>query len=185
MKKRNLLIILGVVISIFLIAGATYAFFELYINSGNISTNATNFGVDFEPGEPITGPLELTTNKEGGLITEVNIKMTSGSPLAKATIFVNIEKITASLAIESFKWEVIGKRNNVVTYTNNGSFLGYNDTTNNILNIVEGYLLTEENTVFTIYFWLDGESISDTSILNSEFNGYIGAKTDNFTAALK
>lgn len=185
MKKRNLLIVLGVIISIFLIAGATYAFFVSSVNSGNITTKANNFGVDFEPGDPIVGPLELTNSKEGGLVTEVNIKMAHGSALAKANIFVNIEKITANLAIESFKWEVVGKKNNVVTYTNNGSFLGYNDTTNNILNIVEGYLLTEENTTFTVYFWLDGNSIKDTSILNSEFKGYIGAKTDNFTAALK
>lgn len=185
MKKRNFLIILGVIVSIFLIAGATYAFFASYVNGKSFVSNAPTFGVDFEPGEPITGPLELTTNREGGLVTEVNIKMTFGSPLATANVFVNIEKITANLAIESFKWEVVGKRNNVVTYTNNGSFLGYNDTTNNILDIVEGYLLTEENTTFTIYFWLDGTTINDTSILNSEFKGYIGAKTDNFTGVLK
>ncbi len=188
MKKRNIMIITGILFTIFLVAGATFAFFTAYKDSGNkINTNTSNFGVVFEPGNPIDGNMELSSSKDdsGVLKTEVNIKMKSGSPLANATIFFTIEEMTANLSIDGFIWEVVGTRNNVETYSNKGTFKGYNSTTNRTINVVENYPLTEENTTFTIYFWLNGDLIQDTSILNSTFSGYIGAKTDNFTAELK
>lgn len=188
MKKQFLYIVAIVLLLIITISGATFAFFSSYNNTGNIlNANASDFGVDFEQGDPIEGNLELSSSKNdpGVQKTEVNIKMKSGSPLAKVTVFFNIEEMTSNLAVEGFVWEVVGVRNNVETYYRQGNFQGYDATDNRTINLVEDYTLTEENTTFTIYFWLNGDLIQDTNILNSQFSGYIGAKTDNFTATLQ
>lgn len=188
MKKQFIYIVAIVLLLIVTISGATFAFFSSYNATGNIlNANASDFGVDFEQGDPIDGALELASNKNdpGVQKTEVNIKMKSGSPYAKATVFFNIEEMTSNLAVEGFIWEVVGVRNNVETYYRQGNFQGYDATNNRTVNLVEDYTLTEETTTFTIYFWLNGALIQDTNILNSQFSGYIGAKTDNFTATLQ
>ena len=81
------------------------------------------------------------------------------------------------------KWEVSGVRGGKEVYTNNGTFEGYNDTNNNAIPIVEDYRLTEEQTDFTVYVWIDGEHTGN-EILGAAFSGYISAKTENFTGQL-
>lgn len=183
MKKQILYSIISTLLLTIAVIGSTYAYFSASTNSNkNIEGTSKTFDVIYTGGTTISGPLSLGIKKEDGLSTTVNIKMAAGSALATATLYIDIEKITSNLAIDGFIWEVVGTKNNTQVYYKKGNFSGTNDTTNNIVNIVENYKLSEENTSFTVYLWIDGNQ-TDNSVVNAEFKGYIGAKTENFTGA--
>lgn len=184
MKKKvtyTILVIFIILLLTITTVGITYSFFVTSATGKN-QTEATGkkFEIIYTGGTDITGPIELATKKEEGLSTTVNIKIAQGSAVALADIYINVEKITSNIAIEGLIWEVVGIKNSTQVYYNKGNFSGVNNTTNNIVTVVDDYLLSEDNTAFTVYLWLDGNKV-DNSVLNSEFKGYIGAKTENFT----
>ena len=182
MLKKIICYILAVLLLSAIIVGATFSYLASSSsgNENSVNSESKKFEVIYTGGTTINGPLKIGKQKEDGLNTTVNIKMAENSALATGTIYIDVEKITPNLAIEGFIWEVVGIQNNDQVYTNKGNFLNINDTDNSIVNVVENYPLTEENTSFTIYLWIDGNMV-DNSVLNSEFIGYIGAKTENFT----
>lgn len=183
MRKQVLYSIMSILLLTIAVIGSTYAYFSASASSNeNVEGTSKTFDVIYTGGTTISGPINLGSKKEDGLNTTVNIKMAEGSALATATLYINIEKITSNLATEGFVWEVIGTKNNTQVYYNKGNFVGTNNTTKNIVNIVENYKLSEENTSFTVYLWIDGNKV-DNNIVNAEFQGYIGAKTENFTGA--
>ena len=168
-----------------IIIGSTYAFFTSTANANtNAAANSKNFEVIYTGGgKNLSGSLDPCTKKEDGINTTVNIKMAQNSALAKATLYINIEKITSNLAVEGFIWEVYGtNESGEEVYYKKGNFAGTNDTDKNTINIVEDYKLSYENTSFTVYLWVDANKVNE-SILNSEFKGSLGAKTENFTGA--
>ena len=181
--KKQLLYVIAILLLTVTVAGGTYAFFvSATTNANNIVSNASKFEVIYTGGGKIEGPVTLSADKEGGKNTTVNIRVAEGSVPAKATIYINIEKITSNLAVKGFKWEVYGYQDGQEVYSKTGDFDGKTD--NSIINIVEKYQLSEKNTSFTLYLWLDGNML-DNSIIGGEFSGYIGAETENFTAQLQ
>lgn len=183
-KKNTIILIIGLIVSIPIIVGSTYAYYLSTIKTDNTSlkTDANNFEVIYSGGEEITGPINLSKSREQGLNTSVKIKMAEGSALAKANIYINVEKITSNLAIDGFIWEVVGTKNDKEVYTNTGTFKGV--TSNTSVPIVSNYPLSYEDTIFTVYFWINGEMV-DNSVLNSEFIGTIGASSEKYTAELQ
>lgn len=180
--KKSMLYTVAILLLVVAVAGGTYAFFTSAISANNaLNTNSINFEVIYTGGTEITGPMNLSATKEQGLNTTVNIRMAEGSAQAKATLYVNIEKITSNIAVKGFKWEVYGYQDGNQVYSNTGTFDGTKD--NDIVNIVNDYQLSEENTSFTAYFWLDGNLLGN-EVLGAEFKGFIGAKTENFTGNL-
>ena len=101
-----------------------------------------------------------------------------GALFAMATSF-----LTDNIAIPGFVWEVYGYRNGNLVYSNSGTFNGYDDTTNNKIPIVTNYQLSEDNTEFIVYFWIDG-SLTGNEVLGGAFSGYIGATSQQVTAEL-
>lgn len=184
MKKKYIYSILLISFITIATIGVTYAFFVATTSSkNNINTTSQKFEVIYSGGGEITGPLKFGLSKEEGKKTSVNIKVAPGSIEAKGIIYINIEEISPELAVSGFNWEVVGTKNNLQVYNQKGTFAGTNNTTNKIINIVDDYLITEDNTKFDIYLWLDGNKLGN-EVLTSSFKGYIGAKVDNFTAIL-
>lgn len=185
MKKQLIYSIIAVFLIMIIIIGSTYAFFTSTAKANNnAAANSKNFEVIYTGGgKNLSGSLDPCTKKEDGINTTVNIKMAQNSALAKATLYINIEKITSNLAVEGFIWEVYGtNESGEEVYYKKGNFAGINDTDKNTINIVEDYKLSYENTSFTVYLWVDANKVNE-SILNSEFKGSLGAKTENFTGA--
>lgn len=185
MKKQLIYSIITVFLIMIIIIGSTYAFFTSTAKANNnAAANSKNFEVIYTGGgQNLSGSLKPCAKKEDGINTTVNIKMAQNSALARATLYINIEKITSNLAVEGFVWEVYGTDpNGTQVYYNKGNFAGTNDTDKNTVNIVENYQLSYENTSFTVYLWVDRSKV-DNGILNSEFKGSLGAKTENFTGA--
>ena len=90
--------------------------------------------------------------------------------------------MTNNLSAPNVKWEVSGIQKGNEVYTNSGTFSGYN-ATNNKIPLVEDYRLTEDQTDFTIYVWIDG-NITGNEILGATFTGFISANTEQFTGEL-
>ena len=165
------------------IVGGTYAFYAVSTTSNNIVLDSSKFVVIYTGDTDLEGELTPTSSKAGGVSRTVHIGVSEDSSEAKANIYINIEELTENLSIAGFKWEVYGMQNGVQVYSNSNNFQGYNDTTNNVIPIVENYKLTAETTDFTVYIWIDG-SITDNEILGGQFRGYIGAETERFTGEL-
>lgn len=184
--KNTIYLVISLTVLALLTVGATYAFYTSSASSTSSEISSSNFEVIYNDnpnsGSEINGNINVISKKEeGALETSVNIRMGEGSVDAKANLYINVEEITENLEIEGLIWEVYGYRNSNLTYSNTGNFSGVE--TGDVVNIVNDYLLTEDDTVFTIYLWLDGNK-TDSSVVGGKFRGKIGANTEFFTAEL-
>lgn len=182
MKKTAIYIII-VLVLVATISGGTYAFFSASTNSktNSINSASSKFEVIFTGGTAIDGALSLSSDRSGGLNTTVNIKMGEGSVVAKGIIYMKVETLTSALAVDGFVWEVDGYKGGELVYYNTGTFNGVSE--GDEINIVEDYELSTDNTAFTVYLWLDGNMVSN-EVLGARVKGFLGAKTENFTAEL-
>lgn len=184
MKKQVIYTICAVLLLTVAVIGSTYAFFSATTNdSGRRRAEAQKFEVIYNGGEEINGPIDLSSDRNGGVNTTVNIRVTEGSTQALSYLYLNITEMTANLSVSNVKWEVSGIRGGQEVYTNSGTFQGYNDTTNNVITIVDGYRLSETQTDFTIYIWVDGNNAGN-EMFGASLSAYISASTENFTGTL-
>lgn len=181
--KNSKYIIIGLLILAITTVGATYAFFTATVSSSNkVNSSSADFKVLYTGGTEITGDLKLLTSKDGASNTTVHIRMDNGSVLASANLYINIENISREIAASAFKWEVVGVKNSTTVYTNSGTF---NGTSNNgKIKIVSNYALDYTNTDFTVYFWLDKDTV-ENAMLGKTFSGYISAETEHYTGSIK
>lgn len=185
MKKYMIYSIAAILLLTLVVASSTYAFFVTSAQTSNnsISSKTTTLDIIYDSGESIDNNINIVSRKEEGYNTTVNIRTAPNSANAKTNLYIYIEELTENIAIEGFVWEVYGYKNNTQVYSNQGNFEGYNDTDNKIVPIVTNYMLSEDNTSFTVYFWLDG-SKTDNSVVGGSFKGYIGASSEEFSATL-
>lgn len=186
MKKQYIYIICTVLLLTISVVGGTYAFFASYSNSANngVDTNSSEFGVIYNGGTDISGPLKLSSDRTGGFSTIVHAKTVEGGVNALLDLYININAMTTNLSVSNVKWEVSGVKGGVEVYSDSGTFLGYNDTNNNKILIVDDFILTEDQTDFTLYIWIDGNSTGD-EIIGASFSGFISANTEPLTGKLQ
>lgn len=184
MKRQTIYTICAFLLLAIATVGSTYAFFSATTGEdSNVATESQKFEVIYTGGTEINGPIDLSTDRTGGVNTTVHIKVGQGSSHALAYLYFNIEQMTNNLSVTNVKWEVSGVKGGQEVYTNNGTFEGYNDTDNNIITIVEDYRLSEEQTDFTLYIWIDGPNTGN-EIFGASLSGYISANTERFTGQL-
>ncbi len=185
MKKYVGYSVTAVFLLLLITVGGTYAFLSTSANTLNnsIFSNTARLNVIYNSGDEIDEVLSVVASKEEGYNTTVGLRLAQGSAKAKSNLYIYINEITDNIAIPGFVWEVYGYRNNSLVYSNTGNFNGYDDTTNNRIPIVTDYQLSETNTEFTVYFWIDG-SLTGNEVLGGSFSGYIGATSQQVTAEL-
>ena len=183
--NKNLLYSLAVVLLLaVIVSGTTFAFFSSSVNGQNnsIKYDSTNLDIIYKKGEPISGPMNVVSKKEDGKVTSIEMKLSETSAKgAKINLLMNITSITENLAISGFIWQVDVYENGTLTRTNTNNFL--NKHNNDVITLIEDYELTTTNAVFTVYLWVDGNN-STNNVMNGSFDGYISAKSDNFSAIL-
>lgn len=185
MKKYTLYSILSVLLLILITAGGTYAYLSSTASTQNnsILSGTQGLNIIYNGGTAINNIMSVASRKEEGYNTTVSIRLAPNSARAKSNLYIYINEITSNIAVPGFIWEVYGYKNGTQVYSNQGNFDGYNATTNNKVPIVSNYQLSEDETLFTVYFWLDG-SKTDNNVLGGSFSGYIGATSEEFTATL-
>ena len=186
MNRKMLYSIVAVLLLMFIVVGGTYAYLwsSAVTSNNSIFGNAGNVNVIYTGGTSINESMSVVSSKEEGYNTSVSIRLAPNSASAKATLYIHIDEITENIAVSGFIWDVYGYRNGNLVIHNVGNFYGYDDTTNNEIPIVRDYLLSEDNTIFTVYFWVDGNQTGN-SVVGGSFSGYIGATTEAFTSTLK
>ena len=184
MKKQIIYTICAILLLAITITGSTYAFFSATAGeNSNVDTQSRKFEIIYTGGTEINGPISLSTDRTGGVNTTVHIKVGQGSAEALSYLDLNILEMTENLSVSNVKWEVSGVKNGNQVYTNSGTFSGYNDTNNNVINLVHDYKLSEEQTDFTVYVWIDGPNTGN-EIIGASLTSYISARTERFTGQL-
>ena len=189
MKKQFLYTAIGVLLLGLLTVGGTYAFYSLVISGDRpVNTNSSKFEIVYVGGgSTFDGPLSLATKKEDGYKKTLKINVASGAVQAKLNLYLQIEEISQDLAIDAFKWEIYGYNSSgTQVYTKAGTFTGYSAANgHNIVNLVNyDYTLTNDQTTFDIYLWLDINGV-DNSVLGTSFKSHIAAQTEQFTGIIK
>ena len=182
--KKAMIYSLIMLVLIGVISGSTYAFFSASTNpnnSNNLNSGGSKIEIIYTGGTEITGPINLTADKTGGLNTTVHIRRTAESEPVKAIIYLNIETLTNTLAVDGFVWEIYGVKSGTQVYSRTGTFK--NAEENSEIVLVENYQVDTVDTDFTIYIWLDGNKVSN-EVLGAEFSGYIGARSENYTGKI-
>ena len=186
--KKTILYTTTILLLTIITVGGTYAFFTANANSEDaLVTDAHKFEVIYTGDTAFDGPLDLSSNKEGGINKTVNIKVSEDSVLGKADIYFQIEEITENIANDILVWEVY--KNNETTAYKKGYFNQCGENKNEVcingsrLYLLEGYKLSKDNTSFTIYLWLDGSKATN-NVIGATFKGYIGAQSENITGDL-
>lgn len=199
MNKSIIYTILGFIFLAIIVSGGTYAFFTASIGSENndITSTSSKYEVIYSGETVINEKLNITANKEGGILNSVSIRMGAGSALPKLLLYLNISDISNNMiSNNTVNWqsalifEVYGyDYNNSLVYTNTGTFMNCSTTknktcvNNDILYLVDDYRLTYTDTRFDIYIWLNG-ALVDNGVIGSYFEGNIVAQTEEFTADL-
>lgn len=188
--KKTILYIAIVLLLIIITASGTYAYLVAATNSTANAANTKGAVLDviYTKGEDISGTLNLTKDKNGGLETTINIRLSDDSVQVSANLYINIEEITETIANSALNWEVYETVNNTEILVGSGTFAdcgnGTACKTNDKLYIVNNYELSTTNTTFTVYIWLNGNAVGN-EVLNAVFKGKIGAESGNFTGELK
>ncbi len=189
MKKQYLYAIASVMLIAILVIGGTYAYFTFRFTGNNtMDTNSKKFEIDYiGGGSSFDGPLELVSRKEDGYSKTLKIKVASGAVDTKINLYLEIEQISAALATDGFIWEIYGyNSSNQLVYSNDGTFNGYNATTNKIVNLINynDYTITTDETTFIVYLWLNSASVGN-EVLGSTFKGHIAAQSEQFSGIVK
>ena len=164
--------ILGIVLFIALVAGATYAYLLLK-NETDLTTGTGKFSIDYKIVQNITATnLSPSTNKSGGLIGKVQAKLSDNSLAGNFNIYITPKTIDGLNTNEALKYEVYV--DNSTTAYKTGSFK--NITANTKVKVVDAYSLssTSSYTTFTIYIWLDNNLVTN-EMFGKTFNATISA----------
>ena len=155
------------------------------VKTGSTMTGYSNITYTFKARQSGSGTFSETitmgADRTEGSSTTVNMYTTSNSVHPLINMYLNINTLTANLAVDGFIWEVCAERSGETPVCNSGNFQGYNSTNNNEVLILSNYRLTNVNTAFTVYLWIDGSKITG-DLTDAQFSGYIDARSENFKA---
>ena len=181
-KSINIIVLVVIVATVcLLIFSVTYAWILASRSTNDLSNTAGggNLDIVYQNGQDITGVLKPSKDNTTALSTTATIRKTQDSVDAVATINLNVTSISSELAISAFKWEVYKDSETVAI--SSGTFEGVVD--NSVINLVDNYLLTTTDTIFTIKLWLNGDE-SDGSIVNKSISAYIDANAVNAPSSI-
>ena len=178
-KTKGIIIsVILVFLIIVLVSSSTYAYFILRTNDVGVDTGSGMLDINYsiEP-ENITGAIISSMDRESGLKAIASVSLKPGSEVASLNMYVTPTSIT-NLNIDAFKWEVEGINDGLVVYENSGDFSSALEGIPII--IVDGYTLSEAETIFNIYIWLDA-SLVNSPIAGVNFGAKITADSVNVT----
>ena len=107
MKRQTIITIISIIIFGITVAGSTYAFYTASISTKKnmLSASGSELTVNYTGQSSIDGPINVTNSRIEGQSATVNISLGENSVPAKASLFLNIQKIE-KVAVEGFIWEV-------------------------------------------------------------------------------
>lgn len=158
-KKKSIVIsIVVVLLIIILVSSTTYAYISSRTSDEEIGTESGMLDINYTiTPENITGNLISSSNRESGLKAVATVSLKTGSEAALLNMYITPTSLT-NLNISAFKWEVEGIKGEEIVYTDAKDFS--TGLVNTPIKIVDGYALTETDTTFNIYMWLDASLVT-------------------------
>ena len=180
-KKEIIYIIIGVILLMILIAGATYAWIlsALAVTNGNYNTRTINFNVDYVNGTAISSvPALATATPSTAAHLTVKANKATGSAPGNLTIYLNtdLDETKTTLGLLSsgaINYAVcIGTCADFTTAASTGTISSATVSKEAIL--VNTPLMTTQ-TSYNIYFWIDSSKL-DSTLVGAKYTGYISAE---------
>ena len=189
-RKKFILYVIGVLMTIVVVSGLTYAFYvwrssssvDVIINFDNTSQTV----VTFYGGDSITGKITPTGYVYEGRVKQMSIE---SSLIANDTfnLYLKINQLPNELKVNYFKWQLVSC--NLVSNHNCASSATVNESGNfsttslsDFYDSTTGdYLLLEDEPIprhldLYLYLWIDGNVDNDLSIGDKDINFDIYAK---------
>lgn len=181
MKKKNIFILIGVILAIGIMG--TLAWWQW-----RSSINAQVFGQVCAPEMVFVGGTTINGNgllpvrtKEEGLSKDIKVNLNNTCDNDTAVLNLNLKPdvLPEGLSDPSFKWalykvtteEVEGTPTETLTYINDGNFNGkrqyVND--NDLISIATDLIVTENISTYRLYIWIDGTMDNPSTIGGNSF----------------
>ena len=181
-SKKVILSIVCVLLLIAVVSASTYAYFTARSEDVNFGSNTGKVDIVYNVRENINNIDRLipVLSKEKGIISVVDASLTMDSVKSKLNLYLTPTVFSDELNIEALRWDVVvnDKDGNYIT-TYSGNFV--DASLDNPMKVVDGYLLSTENTIFNIYVWLDAKLITN-NINENNFKFKISSDIVNITA---
>ena len=182
MDKRKLIgAIIGVTMFALLIVGATFAWLTFNVNvltNSATTAGSMNFSVNYVKGQNITGMQVLGTGTPENVteaITTIKASKISGSAPGTIHFYLNTNAANSDdimLTSGIIRYGICVGSGACASFTTTGTIQS-NDESTKIQLYSEALPSTE--TEYNIYFWLDGETLSQDH-LDKVYSGYISAE---------
>lgn len=171
-KKRSIITLLISIVTILIFClSASYALLK-WTSSSNTNVNFdSSLGIIYNrQHETLTGTLNASTDKSGGLTTQIELWTTTTKTSVYGTLSLNITSIASELAIGNIlKWEVWS--NNVKI--NDGTFDG--SVNGSSIDLMKDVILSNSQTFYNVYIWLDDNLITNTNASGKTITASVSA----------
>ena len=170
----NKKIIIGIVITLFLAIGLTYAWWTWNSTTNtDVSLTIDGININYEAGSDITNiKLLPVTSKEKGVEDNIAIKKditVSSNTNVYMDLNMSLELFPDGLKHESLKWEIY-KDNTLVNSGNLGS-----SNQGDVVKLLSSEKVTTVESIYTLYIWIDGNVDNPDTMQNQNFKFVLNA----------
>lgn len=178
-KKKLFGTIIGVILFIALIAGATFAWltFQATVTNGNYNTKTGNFLINYTKGENVTDIPIISIDSASDIVTSEAKSVTvkagkSNSSNPNGNLTIKLKTVTESTNLDLTS----GVLKYAISIEGAAPTSIQSVTSTADLILVSNYLITSTTQVdFTVYFWLDSSTV-DSDDMGKTYSGYIDAE---------
>lgn len=178
--KKTFIYIIAILLLVVITVSGTYAYYVSITSSNNnaVTTDSSELKIIYTGDNAITGDLNLVNSKEEGHKATVKIALSNDSVDGKADMYIKVDSIGQDLASNAFIWETYRTYNGTEIFVSSGTFEGA--SSGDKIYIDTNYILSTQETSYTVYIWLNGNRIGN-EVLGESFEGYIGAEVKHIT----
>ena len=170
----NKKIIIGIVITLFLAIGLTYAWWTWNSTTNtDVSLTIDGININYEAGSDITNiKLLPVSSKEKGVEDNIAIKKditVSSNTNVYMDLNMSLELFPDGLKHESLKWEIY-KDNTLINSGNLGS-----SNQGDVVKLLSSEKVTTVESIYTLYIWIDGNVDNPDTMQNQNFKFVLNA----------
>ena len=166
MNKYKLYMIMGIVLLVLSITGSLAYYFWKSSSDILLSGNLCLPEIYFTGGATINGKLKPVTNKEDGLIkeVEVNLHKTCNNDTAVMNLYLSLDLLPVELQENTFVYELYNGDNEKIS-SGNFSDKREGDT----ITLIENEIVTSDVSIYTLYIYIDGNRDNPITMSNKSF----------------
>ena len=166
MNKYKLYMIMGIILLVLSITGSLAYYFWRSSSDTLLSGNLCLPEIYFTGGATINGKLKPVTNKEEGLIkeVEVNLHKTCNNDTAVMNLYLSLDLLPVELQENTFVYELYNGDNERIS-SGNFSDKREGDT----ITLAENEIVTSDVSIYTLYIYIDGNRDNPITMSNKSF----------------